>query len=71
MLAYYNHFIVIWQNEADNSQKGLRLTTQVAEHLSELIAVTELVIASAESTRDLLVSWDAHIQLSEVQALFN
>jgi len=71
MLAYYNHFMVIWQNEADNSQKGLRLTTQVADHLSELIAVTELVIASMENTRELLLTWDAHVQMSEVQALFN
>ena len=71
LLAYYNHFITIWQNEADNSQKGPRLTTQVADHLSELIAVTELVIAGMENTRELLFTWDAHMQMSEVQALFN
>jgi len=47
------------------------LTTQVADHLSELIAVTELVIASMENTRELLLTWDAHVQMSEVQALFN
>lgn len=71
MLGYYNHFITIWQNEADNNQKGPRLTTQVADHLSELIAVTELVIASMENTRELLLTWDAHMHMSEMQELFN
>jgi len=71
ILAYYNHFIVIWKNEADNSQKGPRLTTQVADHLSELIAVTELVISGMENTRELLVTWDAHMQTSEALTLFN
>jgi hypothetical protein len=36
-----------------------------------LIAVTELVIAGMENTRDLLLTWDAHMQMSEAQTLFN
>ena len=70
MLVYYNHFVVISQNETDD-KKGIQLTTQVAEYLSELLNVIEQVITGMESTLDLFLIWEVHMEIRENQALFN
>jgi hypothetical protein len=70
MLVYYNHFVVTWQNEKDNN-KGIQLTTQVSDYLSELINVIEQVICGMEDTLDLFLTWEAQMDIMEDQALFN
>jgi len=70
MLIYYNHFLVIWQNEKDN-KKGIQLTTQVADYLSKLICSIEQVISGMEDTLDLFLTWEVQMDTMEDQALFN
>ena len=70
MLVYYKHFVVIWRNESEN-KKGIRLTTQVADHLFGLVNDIEEVINCMEGTLDLFLTWEVQMDNTEDQALFN
>lgn len=70
ILAYYNYFIVSWQNEANNN-KGIALTTHLADNLQGLMLYTEDAIACIENTHSLLLVWGAQMEIKEEQELYN
>jgi hypothetical protein len=72
ILSYYNYFIVLWQQETENSKnKGVALTTQVADYLEKLIVFTEAAVLDIEATYDLFVIWDTQMEIKEEQELYN
>lgn len=70
ILSYYNYFIVTWQHEA-NSNKGIQLTTYMADHLQMLIVFMEEMIAGIEEMRSLFLNWEAEIIIKDEQELYN
>jgi hypothetical protein len=71
-LSYYNYFIVLWQQETENSKnKGVALTTQVADYLETLIVLTETSVVDIEATYDLLLIWETQMGIKEEQELYN
>lgn len=73
MLSYYNYFIATWQYEANNNNnnKGIAVTTHMADYLQALMMCTEETIARIENTRSLLLAWEAQMQIKEEQELYN
>ncbi|OQP63866.1 hypothetical protein A3860_23305 [Niastella vici] len=73
ILAYYNYIVTAWQFEASNSRsdKGVQLTSYIADQLQELMAYTENLIDSIDNIRSLMLCWIAQIQITEEQELYN
>ena len=70
ILAYYNYFMVSWQNEANNN-RGIALTTHLAEDLQGLMLYTEDAIACIEDAQSLLRAWETQMEIKEEQELYN
>lgn len=74
ILAYYNHFMIVWHQENDNNNhksKEIGLTTQVADHLWELISEIEAVSTGIENLLNMLLTWEVRMEMNEEQALNN
>lgn len=71
LLTYYYHFLIVRQQENENCEGIVGFTTQVADHLSELIRIIETVSNDIENVLDLLLTREVFMDLCEEQALYN
>ena len=70
IFSYYNYFLVTWQYESSND-KGIQLTTYMADHLQALIGYIEEMMTGLEATRSLLLDLEQRMETVNEQELYN
>lgn len=70
ILSFYNYFLVTWQFEAGND-KGIQLTTYMADHFQALMVHVEEMMTGLEETRLLLLDLEQKMEIVNEQELYN